>query len=93
MQLPARQLHDLVESGDFGFCDYLQDQAMGDLMKKLAACVGVFSHSAVNNDKLKDIQRLEEDLRRVYGLTRRNDTMCFVICYLQLGIWNLLFIL
>ena len=39
-------------------------------MKKLAACVGVFSHSAVNNDKLKDIQRLEEDLQRVYDLIR-----------------------
>ena len=29
---------------------------MEKLMKKLAALVGVFSHSAVNNDEFKDIQ-------------------------------------
>ena len=51
-----------------------KNKAMGDLMAKLAACVGVFSHSAVNNDKLKDIQRLEEDLQLFYDLIRRNDT-------------------
>ena len=44
---------------------------------KLAACVGVWSHSAVNNDKLKDIQRqLEEDFHVIYELLRRNDTRC-----------------
>ncbi|CAN0293947.1 unnamed protein product [Ectocarpus sp. 4 AP-2014] len=49
---------------------------MGELMKKLAALVGVFSHSAVNNDMLKELQRLEADLHRIYELMRRNDTRC-----------------
>ena len=50
---------------------------MGALMKKLAACVGVWIHSAVNNDKLKDMQRwLEEDFHEIYELLRRNDTRC-----------------
>ncbi|CAB1106218.1 unnamed protein product [Ectocarpus sp. CCAP 1310/34] len=43
-------------------------------MKKLAALVGVFSHSAVNNDMLKELQRLEADLHRIYETIRRNDT-------------------
>ena len=43
-----------------------KNKDMGDLMKKLAALVGVFSHAAVNNDKLKDLQRLEDDLHQVY---------------------------
>ena len=30
-------------------------KAMDNLMQKLAACVGVFSHFAVNNDKVKDV--------------------------------------
>lgn len=47
---------------------------MKRLMKKLAALVGVFSHSAVNNDKLKDIHRLQEDFHQFYQLIRRNDT-------------------
>ena len=47
-------------------------------MKKLAACVGVFSHSAVNNDMLQELQQLEEDLYRIYELIRRNDTRLFV---------------
>ena len=42
-------------------------------MKKLTACVGVFSHSAVN-----DILKLEEELHRMYELIRRNDTRWFV---------------
>ena len=50
---------------------------MGALMKKLATCVRVWSHSTVNNDKLKDIQRqLEEDFHEIYELRRRNDTRC-----------------
>ena len=50
---------------------------MGALMERLAACVGVWIHSAVNNDKLKDIQRqLEEDFHEIYALLRRNDTRC-----------------
>ncbi|CAB1118168.1 unnamed protein product [Ectocarpus sp. CCAP 1310/34] len=47
---------------------------MGTLMKKLAAMVGVFNHSAVNNDELKELQRLEEGFSRIYELLRRNDT-------------------
>ena len=50
---------------------------MGALMKKLEACVGVWSHSAVNNDKLKDIHgQLEEDFHEIYELIKRNDTRC-----------------
>ena len=32
-----------------------KSKAMGDLMKKLAACVGVFNHSAVNSDMVKEL--------------------------------------
>ena len=51
-----------------------KNEAMGKLTKKLAACVGVFSHSDVNNDMLMKFQKLEEDLHRIYELIRRNDT-------------------
>lgn len=52
-----------------------KNKEMGDLTKKLAALVGVFSHSAVNNDKLKAIQKVVDGvLRDVYELIRRNDT-------------------
>ena len=36
-----------------------KNKAMGELMKKLAARVGFISHSAVNNDMLKELQKLE----------------------------------
>lgn len=62
--------------GIAGSATTCKNKLMGDLMKKLAALVGVFSHSAVNNDMLKEIQRLEADLHRVYELIRRNDTRC-----------------
>lgn len=64
--------------GIAGSATTCKNKLMGDLMKKLAALVGVFSHSAVNNDMLKAIQRLEADLHRVYELIRRNDTRCAV---------------
>ena len=51
-----------------------KSKAMDELMKKLAACVGVFSHSAVNNDMPKELQKLEEDLHRIYEFIRQNDT-------------------
>jgi len=51
-----------------------ENPPMEKLMKKLAALVGVFSHSAVNNDELKDIQKLQEGFHNVYALIRRNDT-------------------
>ena len=63
--------------GIAGFATTCKNKPMGALMKKLATCVGVWSHSAVNNDKLKDIQRqLEEDFHEIYELIRRNDTRC-----------------
>ena len=43
-------------------------------MKKLAACVGKFSHSAVNNSDLKTIQELSPVFSKVYELIRRKDT-------------------
>ena len=43
-------------------------------MKKLAACVGKFSHSAVNNSDLKTKQELSPVFSTVYELIRRNDT-------------------
>ena len=51
-----------------------KNKATGKLMKKLAARVGFISHSAVNNDMLKELQKLEESLHRVYKLIKRNDT-------------------
>ena len=53
-----------------------ENPEMEKLMKKLAALVGVFSHSAVNNDDFKDIQTesLEEGFDNVLELIRRNDT-------------------
>ena len=62
--------------GIAGSATTCKNKPMGALMKKLAACVGVWSHSAVN-DNLKDIQRqLEEDFHEIYELLRRNDTRC-----------------
>ena len=52
-----------------------KNKAMSELIiRKLAACVSVFSHSAVNNDMLNELQKLEENLHRIYELIRRNDT-------------------
>ena len=63
--------------GIAGSATTCKNKPMGALMKNLAACVGVWSHSAVNNNKLKDIQRqLEEDFHEIYELLRRNDTRC-----------------
>ena len=44
------------------------------LMNKAAAMVGHFSHSAVNNDAFKDVQRDMDELDCVLELLRRNDT-------------------
>ena len=75
MQLPPRPLRGLVESGHFGCCGALQEQSDGRAEEEAGSvCVGVFSHSAVNNNMLKDFQKLEEDLHRIYELIRRNDT-------------------
>ena len=47
---------------------------MEKLIKKLAACVGKFSHSAMNNSELKNVQELQKTFSKVYELIRRNDT-------------------
>ena len=76
--------------GIAGSATTCKNKPMGALMKKLATCVRVWSHSTVNNDKLKDIQRqLEEDFHEIYELLRRNDTRCGCI-YLNILIffWN-----
>eukprot|EP00904_Undaria_pinnatifida_P008197 jgi/Undpi1/4507/HiC_scaffold_18.g07861.m1 len=66
---------DLWALGIAGSAAKCKNKEMGGLMKKLAACVGVWIHSAVNNDNLKDIQsQLEETLHKVYEIIRRNDT-------------------
>ena len=52
----------------------MQQPRLGKNMKKLAACVGKFSHSAVNNSDLKMIQELSPVFSKVYELIRRNDT-------------------
>ncbi|CAM9376708.1 unnamed protein product [Ascophyllum nodosum] len=71
-----------------------KNKGMGELTKKLAACVEVFSHSAVNNDMLKELQKLEEDLHRIYELIRRNDkTRGDLICILNVVFTLYLFIL
>ena len=44
------------------------------LMNKAAAMVGHFSHSTVNNDAFKDVQKDMEELEKTLELVRRNDT-------------------
>ena len=51
-----------------------ENPGMEKLTKRLAAVVGVFSHSAVNNDELKEIQKLQDGFSKIYDLIRRNDT-------------------
>ena len=51
-----------------------KNKPVEELLKKLAALVGVFSHSPVNNDRLRQLQELEESLSTVHELVRRNDT-------------------
>jgi hypothetical protein len=60
-----------------------KNRQMGKLMNRLAACVGVFSHSAVNNDHLKEIQGVQEEFVRIYELIRRNDTRCARVAPLE----------
>ena len=60
------------------------NKPMGALMKTLAACFGIWSHSAVNNNKLKEQSQLEEDFHEIYELLRRNDTRCDCIYLLIL---------
>ena len=65
---------------------------MGKLMKKLTACIDVFSQSAVNDGMLTKLQKLEEDVHCIYELIRRNDTnviyilkFVFVLCLIILN--------
>ena len=77
VQLPPRQFRGLWSLGIAGSATTCKNEPMGALMMKLKACVGVWGYAAVNNDKLKDIQRqLEEDFHEIYELFRRNDTRC-----------------
>ena len=57
-----------------GSVNTCENPVMEKLMKRLAALVGVFSHSAVNNDEVKAIQKLQEEFHKIYELIRRNDT-------------------
>ena len=41
-------------------------------LKKLAARVGKFGHSAINNGELKTVQELSPVFSKVYELIRRN---------------------
>ena len=45
-----------------------QNRDMRELIQRAAALVGVFSHSAVNNDALREVQRRvqEENIREGY---------------------------
>ena len=54
-----------------------QNPPMETLMKKLAACVGKFSHSAVNNSELRAMQELIPVFSMIYELVRRNDTRLY----------------
>ena len=47
---------------------------MGELDEEAGSVCRCLSHSAVNNDMLKELEKLEEDLHRIYELIRRNDT-------------------
>ena len=77
MQLHRVNSAVLWSLGIAGSATTCKNKPMGILMKKLAACAGVWSHSAVKNDKLKNIQRqLEEDIHEIYELLRRIDTRC-----------------
>lgn len=51
-----------------------KNPAMESLIKKLAACVGKFSHSCSNNTELKVFQELNAEFSHDYELIRRNDT-------------------
>ncbi|CAM9975726.1 unnamed protein product, partial [Ascophyllum nodosum] len=57
-----------------GTVNTCRDKPMGVLMRKLAACVDKFSHSAVNNSELKALQELVPQFSKIYELIRRNDT-------------------
>ena len=56
-----------------GTVNTCRKKPMGGLMRKLAACVGTFSHSAVNNSELKALQELAPQFSKIYELIRRND--------------------
>ena len=57
-----------------GTVNTCRNKPMGVLMRKLAACVGKFSHSAVNNSELQALQELVPQFSKIYELIRRNDT-------------------
>lgn len=51
-----------------------KNRRLNALIARATAMVGRFSHSPVNNDALKEIQREVSDLTQELDLVRRNDT-------------------
>ena len=66
--------------GIAGSATSCKNKPMGALMKKLAACVGVWSHSAVDNDKLKgSLRRTSTRSTRCSGETTQGATAFFYL--------------
>ena len=57
-----------------GTVNTCRNKPMEVLMRKLAECVGKFSHLAVNNSELKALQELVPQFSKIYELIGRNDT-------------------
>lgn len=50
------------------------NKPMEKIIKRIAACVRIFSHSAVNNNERHRFQEMEDELSCCLELVRRNDT-------------------
>ena len=73
----AHRLNTVVVVWMLGFggtVNTCRNKPMEVLMRKLAACVGKSSHSAVNNSELKALHELVPQFSKIYELIRRNDT-------------------
>ena len=78
MQLPPRQLRGLVESGQFGCCGALQEQSDGRANEEAGSVCRCLQPLCRQQRHAEELQKLEEDLHRIYELIRRNDTRLFV---------------
>ena len=62
--------------------DSCKNAQLRSLLQRASAMVGAFSHSPVNNDECKSLQRemknMDGDIPDVLELIRRNDTRCTV---------------
>lgn len=71
--------------GTFSSAATCKNPDMEKLTKRLAACVGKFSNSAIDNSKLNDIQELAAAFSKVCELTRRamtpRDTLRIYFAY------------